>query len=111
METTPLIERAPYVVQNIFDTQRQPHMPIESDVGSAYTTPEGKRVIYTKSMTLHFRHLFISKSLGIAPKNIYIIANDMRVIPNSGPSTASRQQLVTGQAIKAACESLVNAMK
>jgi aldehyde oxidoreductase len=37
--------------------------------------------------------------------------NDMSLAPPSGPSGGSRQQVVTGQAIKAACEELIKAMK
>ena len=37
--------------------------------------------------------------------------NDMGLVPNSGPSGASRQQVMTGGAIKAACEQLIEAMR
>ena len=37
--------------------------------------------------------------------------NDMGLAPNSGPSGASRQQVMTGGAIKAACEQLIAGMR
>ncbi len=46
------------------------------------------------------------RPLAIPPERISLVMNDMSRAPNSGPSGASRQQVVTGQAIKAACEQL-----
>ena len=51
------------------------------------------------------------RPLAIPPEKIRLVMNDMSLAPNSGPSGASRQQVVTGQAIKAACEQLVKAMR
>ncbi|MFH2094040.1 MAG: molybdopterin-dependent aldehyde oxidoreductase [Pseudomonadota bacterium] len=51
------------------------------------------------------------RPLGIAPEQIKLVMNDSSKVPNSGPSGGSRQQVVTGQAIKAACELLLGAMR
>jgi aldehyde oxidoreductase len=51
------------------------------------------------------------RPLAIPPEKIKLVMNDISQAPNSGPSGASRQQVVTGQAIKAACEQLINAMR
>jgi aldehyde oxidoreductase len=51
------------------------------------------------------------RPLAIPPEKIRLVMNDMSLAPNSGPSGASRQQVVTGQAIKAACEELLKAMR
>jgi len=51
------------------------------------------------------------RPLGIAPDKINLLMNDTRVVPNSGPSGGSRQQVVTGRAIQAACELLMGAMR
>lgn len=51
------------------------------------------------------------KPMGLAPDRIRLVMNDMRVTPNSGPAGGSRSQVVTGQAIKAACELLMGAMR
>jgi aldehyde oxidoreductase len=51
------------------------------------------------------------RPLGIKPENIRLVMNDTSKVPNSGPAGGSRSQVVTGQAIKAACELLVTAMK
>jgi aldehyde oxidoreductase len=49
--------------------------------------------------------------LGIAPEKIKLVMNDMATVPNSGPSGGSRQQVMTGNAIKNGCEMLMNAMR
>ena len=49
--------------------------------------------------------------LGLKPEQIKLVMNDTAITPNSGPSGGSRQQVVTGNAIKNGCEMLLNAMK
>ena len=51
------------------------------------------------------------RPLGIAPEKIKLVMNDTAVTPNSGPSGGSRQQVITGNAIKNGCEQLLAAMK
>ena len=51
------------------------------------------------------------RPLGIKPDQIKLIMNDTATVPNSGPSGGSRQQVMTGNAIKNGCEMLLNAMR
>jgi aldehyde oxidoreductase len=51
------------------------------------------------------------RPLGLAPDQIRLVMNDTAMAPNSGPSGGSRQQVVTGNAIKNGCELLVAAMR
>jgi aldehyde oxidoreductase len=51
------------------------------------------------------------RPLGIAPEKIKLVMNDTAITPNSGPSGGSRQQVVTGNAIKNGCELLLAAMR
>ena len=51
------------------------------------------------------------RPLGIGPEKIKLVMNDTAITPNSGPSGGSRQQVVTGNAIKSGCELLLGAMK
>lgn len=53
------------VVEDSFYTQRQPHLPIEPDVGYAYLNDEGKLVIHSKSIGLHLHGLMIAPGLGL----------------------------------------------
>ena len=48
-DTKPFMEKAAYTVENEFYTQRQPHMPIEPDVGLAYFNEDGVLFIHSKS--------------------------------------------------------------
>ncbi len=51
------------------------------------------------------------RPLGIKPEQITLVMNDTGIAPNSGPSGGSRQQVMTGNAIKNGCEMLLNAMR
>ena len=51
------------------------------------------------------------RPLGISPDQIKLVMNDTARVPNSGPSGGSRQQVVTGNAIKNGCEMLLQAMR
>jgi aldehyde oxidoreductase len=51
------------------------------------------------------------RPLGIAPKKIRMVMNDTALTPNSGPSGGSRQQVITGNAIRSGCDMLLGAMK
>ena len=51
------------------------------------------------------------RPLGIKPERIKLELNDMATVPNSGPSGGSRQQVMTGNAIKNGCDMLMNAMR
>lgn len=51
------------------------------------------------------------RPLGIKPEKIKLVMNDMEFTPNSGPSGGSRQNLVTGNAIKVGCENLLAALR
>ena len=73
-DTKPIIASAPYVVEDEFYTQRQPHMPIEPDVGLAYMNDDGVLVIYSKSTALHMHYAMIQAGLGIAPDKL-VLAN------------------------------------
>jgi aldehyde oxidoreductase len=51
------------------------------------------------------------RPLGIRPEQIKLVMCDTALTPNSGPSGGSRQQVVTGNAIKNGCDNLMAAMK
>jgi aldehyde oxidoreductase len=50
------------------------------------------------------------RPLGLAPEQIRLVLNDTSKVPNSGPSGGSRSQVMTGRAIQAGCEQLLEAM-
>ena len=51
------------------------------------------------------------RPLGLSPDQIRLVLNDTALAPNSGPSGGSRSQVMTGQAIRVGCETLIEAMR
>ncbi len=49
--------------------------------------------------------------LGIGPDEIKLVMNDTAITPNSGPAGGSRSQVMTGNAIRVACEKLLEGLK
>lgn len=60
--------------------------------------------------TLAFAHETL-KPLGLKASQIHLCLNDTSITPNSGPSGGSRNNVVTGNAIRVSCENLLAAMK
>lgn len=74
-DTKPIFESADVVVEGDYYTQRQPHMPIEPDVGFAYIGDEDKLVIHSKSIGIHLHMLMIAPGLGVEPENMVMVQN------------------------------------
>lgn len=74
-EVEPIFEKCDYVVEDDFYVGRQPHLPIEPDVGFAYFNEEGKLNIHSKSVALHAHTAMISDGIGLPPEKIAIIQN------------------------------------
>ena len=49
--------------------------------------------------------------IGLPVEKIRLVMNDTSKTPNSGPAGGSRSQVMTGNAIRVACEQLVEAMR
>ncbi|OLN25526.1 Xanthine dehydrogenase iron-sulfur subunit [Desulfovibrio sp. DV] len=63
------------VMAGDYYTQRQPHLPIEPDVGFAYTNDAGKLVIHSKSIGLYLHLYMIAPGLGVEPENLVLVQN------------------------------------
>ncbi len=74
-ETAPLMEKLPFVVEDDLYIGRQPHLPIEPDVGFAYFDEEGKLIIHSKSIALHFHALMIAEGIGLPMDKVIIVQN------------------------------------
>ncbi|HNU72351.1 MAG TPA: molybdopterin-dependent oxidoreductase [Thermodesulfobacteriota bacterium] len=74
-ETAPIFKEAAYVVEDEFYEQRQPHLPIEPEVGFAYLNEEGKLVMHSKTCTLYGVHAAIHEGLGIEPDKLIMVQN------------------------------------
>ncbi len=75
-DTAPIFSRNDVVVvEDDFYTSRQPHMPIEPDVGFAYYNEDGKLCVHSKSIGLHLHLLMIAPGLGVEPENLILVQN------------------------------------
>ncbi len=76
-DTAPIFDAADNVsIEGSYYTQRQPHLPIEPDVGYGYLNDEGKLVIHSKSIGLHLHALMIAPGLGLEfPKDLIMVQN------------------------------------
>lgn len=74
-DTAPCFDAADVVIEDDFYVGRQPHMPIEPDVGFAYTGEDGKLTIHSKSIGIFLHHAMIAPGIGIDPERLTLIQN------------------------------------
>lgn len=74
-ETAPIFDGADVTIEGDYYTQRQPHMPLEPDVGFAFLDDDGKLVIHSKSIGLHLHLYMIAPGLGVEPENLVLVQN------------------------------------
>ncbi len=74
-DTTPIFDSADVVAEIDTYVGRQPHMPMEPDVGFAYRNADGKLVIQSKSIGLNLHRLMIAPGLGIEADDLIMIQN------------------------------------
>ncbi|MFH1137346.1 MAG: molybdopterin cofactor-binding domain-containing protein [Pseudomonadota bacterium] len=74
-DSKPIFDQAAAVAEDDFFVGRQPHMPIEPDVGFAYLNEDGKLCIHSKSIGLGLHALMIAPGLGIDPANLIMVQN------------------------------------
>lgn len=70
-----IIQKMPYVVEDVFSLQRQPHLVIENDVGFGYWDEDGNLTIQSKHIWVYKAAAFMAKGIGIQPSKIRIIQN------------------------------------
>ena len=74
-ETGPIFDAADVTVEDDFYVGRQPHMPIEPDVGFAFPGEDGTLTIHSKSIGIHLHHAMIAPGLGIEPEKLNLVQN------------------------------------
>ncbi len=74
-DTKPIMEQAAFVVEDEFFVGRQPHLPMEPDVGFAYYDEEGRLTIHSKSIGIHLHHAMICPGLGVEPEKLRLVQN------------------------------------
>jgi len=74
-DTKPIFDKAALVVEDEFYVGRQPHMPMEPDVGFAFMDPDGNLHIHSKSIGLHLHAAMIAPGLGVELENLVMVQN------------------------------------
>ena len=74
-DSTSIFDKADVVVKDNFYVGRQPHMPIEPDVGFAYLDDDGKLCVHSKSIGLHLHAAMIAPGLGVELENLIMVQN------------------------------------
>ena len=74
-ETGPIFNKADVVVEDDFYVGRQPHMPMEPDVGFAYQDDNGKLIIHSKSIGLNLHRMMIAPGLGVELDDLIAVQN------------------------------------
>ena len=74
-DTKPIFDAADVVVADDFFVGRQPHMPMEPDVGCAYLDDEGRLYIHSKSIGLGLHAMMIAPGLGVELENMVMVQN------------------------------------
>ncbi|MDR2549059.1 MAG: molybdopterin-dependent oxidoreductase [Desulfobulbus sp.] len=75
-ETGPVFAAADVTIEGEYYVGRQPHLPIEPDVGYAYIDDAGKLIVHSKSIGLHLHLYMIAPGLGVEPENLVLIQNN-----------------------------------
>lgn len=75
-EVEPLFEELPYIAEDDIYVGRQPHLPIEPDVGFAYLDEEGKLIIHSKSIGLQLHALMVAEGIGVPLEKLVIVQNN-----------------------------------
>ncbi|WP_147566463.1 molybdopterin-dependent aldehyde oxidoreductase [Clostridium tyrobutyricum] len=74
-DTSPIMEKADYVVEDDFYVGRQPHLPLEPDVGFAYINESEELVIHSKSVGIHVHAAMVAEGIGIPLEKLKIVQN------------------------------------
>ena len=92
-EVEPLFETLPYVTEDDIYVGRQPHLPLEPDVGFAYLDEEGKLIIHSKSIGLQLHALMVAEGIGVDLDKLVIVQNNaggtfrIQIQPDDGRSS------------------------
>ncbi|WP_419659056.1 molybdopterin-dependent aldehyde oxidoreductase [Desulfosarcina variabilis] len=74
-ETATIFDSADVVIEGDYYVGRQPHMPIEPDVGFAYKNDDGKLVVHSKSIGLQLHAAMIAPGMGVELEDLIMVQN------------------------------------
>lgn len=74
-DTKPLMDSLEYVVEDDSYVGRQPHLPLEPDVGFAYINEDGKLIVHSKSIGIHLHAAMVADGIGVKLDDLKIVQN------------------------------------
>ncbi|MHC6180079.1 molybdopterin-dependent aldehyde oxidoreductase [Clostridium sp. JNZ X4-2] len=74
-DTKAIMKKAAYVVEDDFYVGRQPHLPLEPDVGFAYINESGELIVHSKSIGIHAHAAMVAEGIGIPLEKLKIVQN------------------------------------
>ncbi len=74
-DTKDIMASAPFVAEDSFYLQRQPHLTIEGDNGFAYMDEQGRLTIHSKSIGLYLHTYMIAPGIGVEPEKLRLVLN------------------------------------
>ena len=74
-DTEDIMESAKYVSETSTYCSRQPHLPIEPDVGMAYIDEEDRLTVHSKSIGIHLHTAMIINGIGVEEDKFRLIQN------------------------------------
>ncbi|MHB8075144.1 molybdopterin-dependent aldehyde oxidoreductase [Desulfosporosinus fructosivorans] len=74
-DTAPLLKAAEAFVEDDFYVGRQPHLPIEPDVGFAFFDDDDKLIIHSKSIAIHLHQAMIAPGIGYDADKTILVQN------------------------------------
>jgi len=72
-----VFKSAPHVIEGSFYSTREPHLPIEPDVGQAYVDSDGNLILQYKSQYVYAPSTFIAAGIGWPSDKIKCVANEV----------------------------------
>lgn len=76
-DTAPVFKDAAVTVEDDFYVGRQPHLPLEPDVGFAYYDEEGRLAIHCKSIALHAHAAMVADGIGVELDKLRLVQNNI----------------------------------
>ncbi|HWQ40555.1 MAG TPA: molybdopterin cofactor-binding domain-containing protein [Desulfosporosinus sp.] len=72
-DTVPLMKAADVVVEDSFYVGRQPHLPLEPDVGYAFFDEEDNLIVHSKSIAIHLHQAMIAAGIGYPSDKLILV--------------------------------------
>ena len=72
-DTAPLMKAADVVVEDNFYVGRQPHLPLEPDVGFAFFDENENLIVHSKSIAIHLHQAMVAPGIGYPADKVFFV--------------------------------------